>query len=412
MTTIVHLASSGELGGAERVILDALTGLLDLRPQWSLHLVVPSDGPLARRARAARIGVAVAPWSGAVAELGEGMAKGHGRAGFVLRLGAALPGVARDAARLARVLAGLRPSLVHAHGFKMQLLGLWTRPQEAPLILHLHDYLSTRKFMSRALRVRPPGPLHAVAISKSVADDAGPILGARARTDIVYNGVDTDEWRADGPVLDVDAAAGLEPAARGTVRVGLVATMARWKGHETFLRALSALPPDLPVRGYIVGGSIYRSIGSQRTISELKAIANDLGLSRRVGFTGFVDDPVSAMRALDVVVHASVEPEPFGRVIVEGMATGRAVIARALGGAAELFVPDVEAVACVTSDPAELTAAIARLVSDPPLRARLGAAGRRRVERDFSRAQMAASLATIYEGVLSGPHGAPRRRPI
>lgn len=340
------------------------------------------------------------------------MAGRHGLPGFALRLGAALPGVARDASRLAGVLAGLNPSLVHAHGFKMQLLGLWTRPRRTPLILHLHDYLGTRKFMSRALQVHPPGPLHAVAISRSVASDARRVLGRRPPIDVVYNGIDTAEWCADGPLLDLDAVSGLAPAPHGTVRVGLVATMARWKGHETFLHALSALPPDVRVRGYIVGGSIYRTAGSQRAIEELREIANQLGLSGRVGFTGFVDEPARAMRALDVVVHASVQPEPFGRVIVEGMATERAVIARADGGAAELFVPNLEAIACTTSQPSELADAIATLARDASLRARLGKAGRRRVERDFSRGQMAAGLAAVYDGIRSGADRIPGGDPI
>src|SRR5207247_439443 len=57
----------------------------------------------------------------------------------------------------------------------------------------------------------------------------------------------------------------------------------------------------------------------------------------RVGFTGFLDDPASAMRALDIVVHASTQPEPFGLVIAEGMACGRAVIASRSGGSVEFI---------------------------------------------------------------------------
>jgi glycosyltransferase involved in cell wall biosynthesis len=63
--------------------------------------------------------------------------------------------------------------------------------------------------------------------------------------------------------VDLDALAGLPPAPAGVVRVGLVATFARWKGHITFLEALSRLPESLPVRGYIIGGPVYETAGSR-----------------------------------------------------------------------------------------------------------------------------------------------------
>ena len=69
------------------------------------------------------------------------------------------------------------------------------------------------------------------------------------------------------------------PPARPVVRIGLVATFARWKGHEVFLRALAAMPKDEPVRGYIIGGPVYDTAGSQHTMEELQALADGLGLN-------------------------------------------------------------------------------------------------------------------------------------
>jgi glycosyltransferase involved in cell wall biosynthesis len=255
--------------------------------------------------------------------------------------------------------------------------------------------------MSRALAVPSPGRTVAIAISRSVRDDARRVLGARTRIEVVYNGIDTREWSSDGPTLDLDAAAGLGAPPAHTVRVGLVATMARWKGHEVFLRALALLPPSLRLRGYVIGGSIYETEASQHTIDDLRSLASALGLDDRVGFTGFIEDAAQAMRALDIVVHASVRPEPFGRVIIEGMATGTAVIARANGGAAELFVAGTEAMACSTDAPNELARVLERLSGDEALRRSLGEHGRARVRRDFSRERMTSAIVQIYDDVLS-----------
>ena len=70
-----------------------------------------------------------------------------------------------------------------------------------------------------------------------------------------------------------------------------MATFARWKGHRVFLEALALLNPDLPVRGYIIGGPIYQTDGSQWSLAELKQEAERLGLRGKVGFTGFIEDP-------------------------------------------------------------------------------------------------------------------------
>ncbi len=401
MTTIVHLASSGELGGAERVVLDILTGLIEARPGWSLHLVVPREGTLARHARAAGGSVIIVPWSSSVTRLGDSMTSGHQAIHLVWRAVSALPGAFRDAATLGRVLRRLRPTLVHAHGFKMQLLGMWARPWRTPFILHLHDYVASRMLMSKVLTTRPPGRIAAIAISRSVRDDARAVFGSRMRIDVVHNGIDATAWSPEGPRLDLDSVSGLDPAPKGTIRVGLVATMARWKGQETFLRALALLSAAVPIRGYVIGGPIYQADESQYTIEELRSIASELRLGDRVGFTGFVDEPARAMRALDVVVHASVRPEPFGRVIIEGMATGRAVIARANGGAAELFNDGSEAIACFTDDPAELSSALERVAGDARLRRTLGERGRARVQRTFSRQRMASAIAERYEEMFT-----------
>ncbi len=85
------------------------------------------------------------------------------------------------------------------------------------------------------------------------------------------------------------ALSSLPPAPAGTVRVGLVATFGRWKGHETFLQALQALMATAPVRGYIIGDALYDTAGSQYTRADFERRIAALGMSGRVGLTGFID---------------------------------------------------------------------------------------------------------------------------
>jgi len=232
-----------------------------------------------------------------------------------------------------------------------------------------------------------------VANSRSVAADLVATLGTGAPVSTIYNAVDLAVFAPEGPSTDLDRLAGLAPAAPGVCRVGLLATFARWKGHEVFLRAVAAVPA---IRAYVIGGPVYDTGGSQHSIDELKARAAELGLADRVGFTGFVERPADALRALDVVVHASTEPEPFGLVIAEGMACGKAVVVSRAGGAAEIVTDDVDALATAPGDAGALAAALDRLAGDETLRARLGAEARRTALTRFDPATFVRRFLEIY----------------
>jgi len=148
----------------------------------------------------------------------------------------------------------------------------------------------------------------------------------------------------------------------------------------------------------VIGEPLYTTAGSQYDLAELERLAVALGVRERVGFTGFLR-AAPAMRALDVVVHASTRPEPFGLVIAEAMACGRAVITSASGGSAELVSPDVDALTHTPGDAAGLSRQIARLAADPDLRRRLGDAARRAARSKFDPDRLARELAVVYERV-------------
>ena len=392
---LTFLSTSGHLGGAEASLRDMLASVQQARPAWTLVLVVPRDGRLAREAHGLGVESVVVPFPPALATFGEyGSTSGGGLAAARLaRAALATPGYLR---RLRATLRASRTDVIHANGLKVHLLAAAAKPRGAALVWHMHDYLQTRPLSARLMGRLVFRCDAVLANSESVARDVRGVFGDRVPVSTMYNGVDLQRFRPDGPVVDLDALAGLPPAPVGVVRVGLVAVLARWKGHDLFLDALAALPPTTPVRGYVVGGPIYDTEGSQRSLDELRARASALGLERRVGFTGFVEAPEDAMRALDVVVHASTEPEPFGLVIAEGMACGRSVIASRAGGAAEIVEAGVDGLTFSPGDRAQLAEAIARLAADPDERRRLGDAAARSARR-FDRRLLADTLVPLYE---------------
>ena len=277
----------------------------------------------------------------------------------------------------------------------MHVLGAWSGPKGTPVVWHIHDYVGSRRLMGRLLRRFSKRCAAAIVNSRSVEADLNTLM-PRVKKTVIYNAIDLERFSPAGERLDLDRACGLPAPSAATVRVGLVGTFARWKGHKVFLRALSQLPPGVPVRGYIVGGPIYQTSGSQWTLEELKQEAEQLGLTGKVGFTGILDDPAAAIRSLDIVVHASTQPEPFGMVIVEAMGCGKAVIVSQAGGALELIEEGQTALGHPPGDVHALATEIERLALDEPLRARLGAAGRAEAARRFEGRRLARELTGLY----------------
>src|SRR5436309_14570649 len=326
---IVFLNPTAQIGGAERSLLDMMSSLRQAQPSWQLCLVSGDNGPLLDACADLSIPAFTVRLPSQLACLGDAGAGGPAgqevsKAVLMTRLALASVGAARYARALRRALNELKPDLLHSNGLKMHALAACAKPHGVPLVWHIHDYVSSRPVMSRLLRALAGRCSAAIANSLSVAEDFRSALKARMPVHPMWNAVDLKEFSPEGPKLDLDAASGLPPAPANIVRIGLVGTLAKWKGHDVFLRAFAMLPTNLSVRGYIVGGPLYQTDASQWRLDDLKQQATHLGLTGRFGFTGFVPRSSEAMRSLDVIVHASTKPEPFGSVLIEAMAFSRA----------------------------------------------------------------------------------------
>jgi glycosyltransferase involved in cell wall biosynthesis len=407
---ILYLNPSGALGGAERVLLSVMAAVRRADPSAELHLLTCADGPLLDRARRAGARADVLPLPPVLAAVGDSRLHGRGLAARAWRAFSdgvrGLPAAVRYARRLGRAVRELAPDVVHSNGIKTHLLAGLARPGGVPVVWHLHDFCGSRPLAARLLGRTGRTIAAAVAVSEAVAADARRLMpGVAVR--VIANAVDVAAF-APGPGDEarLDALAGLPPAA-DVVRVGLVATYARWKGQDVFLEAAARLRvagAGRRLRFYVVGGPIYQSAGSQFSEPELRALAGRHGLGEAVGFVPFQDDPAPVYRALDVMVHASTRPEPFGLTIAEAMACGRAVIATQAGGAAELFRHGQDAWGVPPGDAAALASAVERLAADPDQRRRLGESARRSAVERFDDGRLAADYAALYARLSERRH--------
>jgi glycosyltransferase involved in cell wall biosynthesis len=390
------------LGGSERSLLDVLASLRATVPRVEPALLVFEQGELSERARELGVGVHVAPLPDSLAQLGESKAAPRelGRAlPLLLRAG---PAALAHVAKLRRLTLALDPRVVHTNGMKAHLLMALAVP-ERPRVIHLRDFASTRPISRYALPWLARGGL-VLTNSRAVQADALQIA-PRARTRVVYNGIDVDDFRPGPRELEgLAGLGGLQAPPPDTLVIGMVATRAWWKGHRTFLRAAAlvrAAEPARKFRFYVVGGGIYGARGSEIPQAELERLVLELGLERDVGLVPFQRDASAVYRGLDIVVHPSERPEPFGRTIVEAMATGRPVVVSRAGGAAELFVEGESALGHRPGDANDLARAVLELVRDEALRTRLGNTARAEAEARFDRRRLGHEIYTSYGELLA-----------
>ncbi|GAC1655238.1 MAG: glycosyltransferase family 4 protein [Gemmatimonadaceae bacterium] len=182
--------------------------------------------------------------------------------------------------------------------------------------------------------------------------------------------------------------------------VGILARLQPWKGQHHLLRATA----ELRARGHdvhclVVGGdagSLAPAYGPS-----LRRLANELGLSEMVTFTGQVRDGPRYLELMDVAVNAS-GAEPFGIAVLEAMGLGVPVVAVDAGGPARILAGGRGGVPVPRADPIAIADAVERLIKDPDLRLRLAAAGRRTVDLDHSSEQMVRDLQDALTAVRQG----------
>ena len=385
-------------------LLDLMASLRAAKPEWELQLISSAEGSLVTNARALGVQSLVVSFPQSLARIGDaGLSITPNKRPlqvFVLRaLCKTSPAIATYVRSLRRAINSLAPDLIHTNGFKMHILGVWANSRNVPLVWNIRDYVRPRKIMSRLLWMHTRWCSAAITNSRSVADDVSAACGDKLEVFAVHNAIDLQRFSPCGTRLDLDLLSHLETAGDGVVRIGLLGTMARWKGHEVFLRAISRLPKELDFRAYIIGGPIYLTERSQYSLEELRRLAALLGIADRTGFTGYVDEPANAIRALDIVVHASTQPEPFGRSIAESMACGRATVVSEGGGASEIVSPEIDVLTHISGDAFSLASAIQRLIVNRPLRQQLGERARSAAERRFHRGRLAEQVGSIYHSL-------------
>jgi len=379
---VVFLDHVARLSGGEI----ALARLLPHLRGVDTHVILGEQGPLADRLIEAGVSVEVLPIAPAARDL-----RKDSLAGAAASPAAMLQALAYTV-RLAGRLRRLKPDVVHTNSLKSGVYGvLAARLAGVPVLWHLRDRLAEDYLPRPAVRlvrllIRR---LAYGVIANSAATLQTVPPSARNRVRLVM---------PDSVELPPLAPRGA--TSPGTV-FGMLGRISPWKGQDLFLRAFAASFPGGSERAVLVGTPLF---GEEPFEDELRRLTAELGLEGRVEFRGFRDDIWGELASFDVLVHASVIPEPFGQVVLEGMAAGLAVIASDEGGPATLIADGRTGLLFRSREPESLGRAMLALRDDPARRERLGTAARASLG-SYHPVVIAEQLERVYASLA-----APRRR--
>ncbi|MFO7320696.1 MAG: glycosyltransferase family 4 protein [Chloroflexota bacterium] len=366
------------IGGGEMVLLN-LAQHLD-RARYTPHLLVPGDGQVAERWRALGGPVHIIPFRGATEY-------------FIPAIWARFPIVGKIEA----LIREQRIDALHTdyHSLPMALpaaeragiptmwtcMGWWTRP----------------KPWQYALFRRPTATM---ALDEAVRDGyvGQPPFMPPEEITLVFPGVDTSKFHPGVDGTRVRFQAGI---AQDAPVVALVARFQQVKGHEVFQAMARQVALQIPEARFIVAGENVHGQSADEAYKQriLQAAKNDPLLRDRLVYLGFRDDVERVMAAADVLVCSS-QFESYGMAIVEAMACAKPVVATRRGGPSETVVHGETGFLVDPGDAEGLARHVITLLQNPDLRARIGAAGRARVEARFSAQAQARDFMAVADRVI------------
>ncbi|QXC60253.1 glycosyltransferase family 4 protein [Aquihabitans sp. G128] len=247
---------------------------------------------------------------------------------------------------------------------------------------------------------------HAFFISDAARDAYGDLGIAPERTEVLDNPFELGPAPAEVGPAGLVAELGLPAGAPVVVLVGRITP---WKGQHVLLGAAGRLAGSVPDLQVVLVGAPTDALGKGYQ-EELEQLAGELGITHRVHLTGARRDVAEVLAAADVVVHASTQPEPFGRVVVEAMAAGRPLVAADAGGVPEVVDDGQTGLLVAPGDEAELARAIEQLLADPAEAAAMGRRARLAAEARFGTEAHAQAVQAAYDRVLDPPARSRRTR--
>ncbi len=385
--TILYINATAELGGTDTDLFATVRALDKAR--FRPLVLLPGPGPFDDAYAALGVEVLHAPLP---------------VINRAARPGPLLASLAASVGQIHRLIGARGVDLVYTNSLLVLSGGLAARLAGRPSLWHSGEFLDRPRLVGQALYALT-GALAARIIVSSAAVRARFPAWARGRIDVVHNGIDLDRFQPAQDGAGVRRQLGI-PA--DVPVVGFVGRFIPWKGAHQFLRMAARVRAAVPEAHFLLVGSRLPAYPNHE--ASLRATIHALGLEACTTLLADRLDIPDLLTAMDVFVHCSTRPEPFGIVIVEAMAAAKPVVAVRAGGVPEIIDRPDLGLLVPLGDVDAAAAAVIRLLRDRPLAEQLGRAARAHVTRHFDITAVTRRVEAIYEQVLATTGRAARER--
>ncbi|MFD5019205.1 glycosyltransferase family 4 protein [Paenibacillus sp. NPDC058367] len=378
MLRVAYIDHTAKWSGGEVALFNILTHIGE---QIDPLVILAEDGALAERLREKGMDVRIIPLDESI--------RSRGRNAVNLGAPAAAFKLLAYGRKLAPLLKAEKVDCVHTNSLKSALYGaIAAKIAGVPLIWHIRDHIGApylKPIVAKGIRL----------LSRLLPN------GVIANSHSTLNALELPRSKKTLVVYSAFAKAignGIGMRDQKDFNVLLVGRLAHWKGQHIVLEAAKSFKNEPRVKFWLAGDALFGEEAYKQEL--LQKIKNDE--LTNVSMLGHVDDIQGLMNTADLLIHTSVTPEPFGQVIVEGMAAGLPVIASNEGGPVEIVVQGETGLLIEPGDAAILADSIKWMLDHSEERRRMADNGMKRVKEHFVIENTVKDIVDYYKGLLAG----------
>lgn len=383
MINILYLHAGSEMYGADKVLLELVSGLNKKR--FHPIIILPSEGVLAVALRQRNIEVHIVSYP----ILRRKYFNLHGILKYTI-------GYFKATNQIYKIVKNRKINLLHVNTVAVLEGIALKRKLKVPLIWHVHEIITTPKIIYKVTSMllgRYANQI--VAVSNAVAQhliNSGRINKAKIK--VIYNGVDNKVFNPD---VKIDYLFDEFKVPKESIRVGMIGRVNAWKGQMDFLKASAPLLEKYPKLYLFLIGGVFK--GEEQRMVDLKQFVAGLPHHERIVISDFRQDTPNLHNFFDVFILPSTRPDPLPTVVLESMATRKPVLGYRHGGITEMVKENYNGLVVFPNRPKLLGQALEKMLEDEKSRNTMGSNSLNRQVKYFSLSAYISNFSKLYNNI-------------
>ena len=368
MNNIVFLHSSSELYGSDRSLLNLVKNLD--KDKFNITVILPEDGPLVDKInRFDNVEVII----NELAVLRRKNLSLSGMSQYFIMLIKSIKFINNLIKEKNIDIVYTNTSVIFAGGISAKLC-------KVKSIWHIREIIKSKYERFIVSRIVNTFSDYIIANSKATAEA---ISKNKDKVKVIYNAIDIEknidlEYN-DGAYKEVAAtvAGGYDK-----IKVGMAGRINRWKGQKLFVDMAKLVSQDNDNVEFLIAGNVYK--GEDYILDDLKEYILESGVKDKIGLLGQVDNMNSFYKNIDIFILPSIQPEPFGLVVIEAMNNKLPVVATNHGGPVEIIENNIDGFLVDYKDAKEIAQVVNKLIKDKELRSYIATNAEEKVKKQFN----------------------------